>query len=943
MFVHGQVEIIAEDGKSRSAERGAPVYSGESIRSGKSSSLQLKMVDDGYLAIRPSTEVRIDEYRFKGDTADRAQTSLLRGGLRSITGSIGKKRKESFKLRTPVATIGVRGTDFEIFYQPGDQTDLPQGAYLRVNAGRGYLQNYAGVQFVNPNQTGFVATRSSQPVLLKDAPRIFNLPTTDIFSGDKAQQGSGQNDKNTRGDDEELVDLDLPPDLQDSWQQDDSNPVITDNSLPDLDIDLGVLGDATAPDVIDSQSGSFRYSSSNLTLSGFSAESASASLDINFNTNTVGYQLDITGATATAGTASTGPTPAAIASGSNWNYNGTGSLNDFTTARGMAISGSYNGVSGASGYWYGIFTGDNADGLFTGFTLCSTGYSGSVCNGEALSGTSETGRRDPITEPEPEIQYPVALSGDYHLRILPVSSSGGSGYEIKSSYSSNPELKVLEDGRLFSVKQSYSSDNYEETFSALSQDKVSGALKSSGGDTLYWGYWDGYKTVYSGQETVLADQKFYYTCLNSGPDFDINDTAINNSVARFNLAGGFAHGSDGSAYGVKDGSHLLIDFGQNKMGGRFLFETTPVEGAYNQWDLTVSDDISGVTAGIGTAGLSGSYNTYGSGDLLSSDTATGSWGYLWGGSNGQFISGEFNANANLSSGGSADLNGVIGFEGGVPTGSAASTGWGGLLSAVRSDTRVSGYNSSFDPVADTSVGIYLDSENRLTGLYNSTNTLTVTGGSFVAGADSQGAVLSSKALSDSTTKVSWGRWDTSSAGEILLGENADGQHSFSELKQLHYIAANNLTTQNEFDIMRELSGQGQTSFSLTGGTVPSLVNDSGTVNGKLNYLDLSISFYTGAITADMAISFENDTQLTANNFDSPTTISSPGFSIGMDGTLTGPNQSSVTVNGSLMGQFIGDSAQGAIVSYDLKSDSGSQINGAALLEQNQSQQTSPGL
>lgn len=433
MFVHGKVEIIAVNGQSRSAERGAPVYSGESIRSGTSSSLQLKMVDDGYLAVRPSTEIRIDEYRFKGDAADKARTSLLRGGLRSITGSIGKKRKESFRLRTPVATIGIRGTDFEIFYQPDDQADLPRGAYLRVNTGRGYLQNYAGVQFVNPNQTGFVSTRSSRPVLLKDTPRIFNLPTTDIFSGDKAQQNQNQsqNDKNTRGDDNEMVDLNLPADLQGSRQQDDGNPVITNNSLPGLDIDLGVLDDATAPKVVDSQSGRFRYSGSNLTLSGFDAQNASASLDINFDTGIVGYQLDITVEGSNRESSSVSRLPAAAAASDRWLYSGNGRLKAFLSTQGMQIDGSYNGVDGADGYWYGIFTGDNADGLFTGFKLCAISYiNGSCSSDNVLNGIlkfterskdSDTVRKDVAALVSAAGQGSSAKS--YHHSFNPVDDS----------------------------------------------------------------------------------------------------------------------------------------------------------------------------------------------------------------------------------------------------------------------------------------------------------------------------------------------------------------------------------------------------------------------------------------------------------------------------------------------------------------------------------------
>ena len=176
LFIHGVVTLTSLEGETRTAVQGASVFEGDSIVSDKASSMQLKMVDGGYLAVRPSTVIKIDNYRFKQDGEDKVQTSLLRGGLRSITGSIGQTKKESFKIRTPVATMGIRGTDLEVFYFPEDQSEsVKKGVYLRINSGKGYIQTYAGVQFVGANQTGYAVDSQSLPELLSNPPAIFNL------------------------------------------------------------------------------------------------------------------------------------------------------------------------------------------------------------------------------------------------------------------------------------------------------------------------------------------------------------------------------------------------------------------------------------------------------------------------------------------------------------------------------------------------------------------------------------------------------------------------------------------------------------------------------------------------------------------------------------------------------------------------------------------------
>lgn len=180
LFVHGTVEIIDTQGKTRLAEKGGQVFEGDRIISKDASSLQILMSDKGYFAVRPNSEITLDQYQFKDTDTDKVQTSIIRGGLRSITGAIGQKNKKAFQLRTPVATIGIRGTDLTAFYisqQMASPALGEQGSYLAIKSGGGILQNSAGTQLLAPGQAAYSASANLAPSAISELPGIFRLPT----------------------------------------------------------------------------------------------------------------------------------------------------------------------------------------------------------------------------------------------------------------------------------------------------------------------------------------------------------------------------------------------------------------------------------------------------------------------------------------------------------------------------------------------------------------------------------------------------------------------------------------------------------------------------------------------------------------------------------------------------------------------------------------------
>ncbi|MDP3668965.1 MAG: FecR family protein [Telluria sp.] len=90
------------------------VEQGDTLVSQKNTYAQIKFIDNSEITLRPGTTFTIESFAFDSDKpdADSASFNLVKGGLRSITGLLGKRNKEKFALKTPTATIGIRGTTF---------------------------------------------------------------------------------------------------------------------------------------------------------------------------------------------------------------------------------------------------------------------------------------------------------------------------------------------------------------------------------------------------------------------------------------------------------------------------------------------------------------------------------------------------------------------------------------------------------------------------------------------------------------------------------------------------------------------------------------------------------------------------------------------------------------------------------------------------------------
>ncbi len=108
------IVIALANGDSRELKQGGFVYVKDEILTSARSFVVLQFTDGAKVTVRPNSNLIIEAYLYAGNDSDEATLNLISGGLRIITGAMAKTNPEKYKVRTPVALMGVRGTEFSI-------------------------------------------------------------------------------------------------------------------------------------------------------------------------------------------------------------------------------------------------------------------------------------------------------------------------------------------------------------------------------------------------------------------------------------------------------------------------------------------------------------------------------------------------------------------------------------------------------------------------------------------------------------------------------------------------------------------------------------------------------------------------------------------------------------------------------------------------------------
>ncbi|RZT08690.1 FecR family protein [Duganella sp. CF402] len=112
VFVTGRADLGGQP-----AKLDAVVNEGAELSTGSDGYMYIKTLDAGMLILRPNTRARVADYKFDPahPSATRVKLELLSGVARAISGQGVKQARQNFRFNTPVAAIGVRGTDFIVY------------------------------------------------------------------------------------------------------------------------------------------------------------------------------------------------------------------------------------------------------------------------------------------------------------------------------------------------------------------------------------------------------------------------------------------------------------------------------------------------------------------------------------------------------------------------------------------------------------------------------------------------------------------------------------------------------------------------------------------------------------------------------------------------------------------------------------------------------------
>jgi hypothetical protein len=133
---------LTTDGRKLTAKDAdqIPLEKGTKVITGSSGHIRMKLPDDTTFTIGPNSDIVIDEFVYDPDkTPKTIVASVSKGVFRWVTGNV-KPDPQKMKVKLPVGTIGIRGTDFEVTVNPD---------------GSGFVILYFGQLEITEKKTGF--------------------------------------------------------------------------------------------------------------------------------------------------------------------------------------------------------------------------------------------------------------------------------------------------------------------------------------------------------------------------------------------------------------------------------------------------------------------------------------------------------------------------------------------------------------------------------------------------------------------------------------------------------------------------------------------------------------------------------------------------------------------------------------------------------------------
>lgn len=177
LVASGDVTVVRGNA-SQPATAGFALLKGDRVRTGAAGNAQLWFTDSSILALRSGSDFVIEHYEYRGETAGSLVFQLLKGGYRTVAGLIGLKEPKDYRVKTPIATVGRRGTQYGIVYCAQDCPLpagglAPDGLYGGVYDGRVSVANNTPEKLFGRDEYFYVASIDSIPSPLLGPPGFF--------------------------------------------------------------------------------------------------------------------------------------------------------------------------------------------------------------------------------------------------------------------------------------------------------------------------------------------------------------------------------------------------------------------------------------------------------------------------------------------------------------------------------------------------------------------------------------------------------------------------------------------------------------------------------------------------------------------------------------------------------------------------------------------------
>ncbi|HRE17455.1 MAG TPA: FecR family protein [Rhodocyclaceae bacterium] len=187
-FATNEPVIVSADGRERPARKGEAIVPGERVltRSGRA---QLAFTDGAFVSLQPNSDFGVTEYNFNGanDGKEKSVLSLVKGALRTITGLIGRSKRDAYVMQTPTATIGIRGT--------GGRIEVNErGTFVAGTSGTWFMSTPGGTIDIPSGANGFAGPNRNEPPKLSDTtPNTppLGAPSAEFVVSDQVNSSGG--------------------------------------------------------------------------------------------------------------------------------------------------------------------------------------------------------------------------------------------------------------------------------------------------------------------------------------------------------------------------------------------------------------------------------------------------------------------------------------------------------------------------------------------------------------------------------------------------------------------------------------------------------------------------------------------------------------------------------------------------------------------------------